>query len=50
MARHLSGAPQGGVVSPILSNIYLDRLETLSRRNSSRCTPEETRRASQTGY
>ena len=26
-ARHLSGAPQGGVASPILSNIYLDRLD-----------------------
>ncbi len=24
----LSGAPQGGVVSPVLSNIYLDRLDT----------------------
>jgi hypothetical protein len=24
----LSGAPQGGVASPILSNIYLDRLDT----------------------
>lgn len=25
--RSLSGAPQGGVVSPVLSNIYLDRLD-----------------------
>jgi group II intron reverse transcriptase/maturase len=25
--RTLSGAPQGGVVSPVLSNIYLDRLD-----------------------
>ena len=24
----LSGAPQGGVLSPCLSNIYLDRLDT----------------------
>ena len=26
--RTLSGCPQGGVVSPVLSNIYLDRLDT----------------------
>ena len=25
--RMLSGCPQGGVVSPVLSNIYLDRLD-----------------------
>jgi len=28
MERHTIGAPQGGVVLPILSNIYLDRLDT----------------------
>ncbi len=28
----LSGAPQGGVASPILSNIYLDRLDTFVER------------------
>ncbi|WUH98948.1 reverse transcriptase domain-containing protein [Spirillospora sp. NBC_00431] len=28
----LSGAPQGGVVSPVLSNIYLDRLDDLVER------------------
>jgi group II intron reverse transcriptase/maturase len=28
----LSGAPQGGVVSPILSNIYLHKLDDLSRQ------------------
>ena len=30
--RTLSGAPQGGVVSPVLSNIYLDRLDTYIER------------------
>ena len=28
----LSGAPQGGVVSPILSNIYLHRLDYFAER------------------
>ena len=36
----LSGAPQGGVVSPILSNIYLDRLDNFVETV---LTPEYTR-------
>jgi len=38
----LSGAPQGGVVSPILSNIYLDRLDTFVEKE---LVPEYTRGA-----
>ena len=30
----LSGAPQGGVLSPCLSNIYLDRLDSVRRDGS----------------
>ncbi len=29
----LSGAPQGGVCSPILSNIYLDKFDTICRNS-----------------
>jgi len=36
----LSGAPQGGVASPILSNIYLDRLDRFL--SSSNCCPSST--------
>jgi group II intron reverse transcriptase/maturase len=39
----LSGAPQGGVVSPILSNIYLDRLDKFVEKV---LIPEYTRGAS----
>lgn len=38
----LSGAPQGGVVSPILSNIYLDRLDKFAENT---LIPEYTRGA-----
>ena len=36
----LSGAPQGGVVSPILSNIYLDRMDKFAETV---LIPEHTR-------
>ena len=35
----LSGVPQGGVVSPVLSNIYLHKLDEFVEENSSRDTP-----------
>jgi group II intron reverse transcriptase/maturase len=41
----LSGAPQGGVVSPILSNIYLDRLDMFIETV---LIPQHTRGASRT--
>ena len=36
----LSGAPQGGVASPILSNIYLNRLDSFVEKFSFQNTPE----------
>jgi retron-type reverse transcriptase len=53
----LSGAPQGGVVSPILSNIYLHQLDVFvetvlipqyTRGNRRKANPEYARRHVQT--
>ncbi|MEV4515224.1 reverse transcriptase domain-containing protein [Dactylosporangium sp. NPDC049525] len=45
----LSGSPQGGVASPILSNIYLDRLDTFVEQTllpaHNRCSRRRTNRA-----
>ena len=38
----LSGSPQGGVVSPILSNVYLDGWTSSPRQCCSRLTTTET--------
>ena len=37
----LSGCPQGGVVSPILSNIYLHKLDEFVEQELIRSTPGE---------
>jgi retron-type reverse transcriptase len=39
----LSGCPQGGTVSPILSNVYLDKLDKFVERE---LIPQYTRGAS----
>jgi len=45
--KTLSGCPQGGVVSPVLSNIYLDRLDKFVEH---RLTPAYTRGERRTTY
>lgn len=43
--KTLSGSPQGGVVSPVLSNIYLDKLDTFIEQTLlPKYNQEETRR------
>jgi group II intron reverse transcriptase/maturase len=45
--RTLSGCPQGGVVSPVISNIYLDRLDTYIEQT---LLPAHNRGARRTPY
>ena len=45
--RTLSGAPQGGVASPILSNIYLDRFDQYMEKT---LLPAHNRGARRTAY
>lgn len=46
----LSGAPQGGILSPLLSNIYLDRLDTYVETTLLPTHNRGTRRASHRPY
>jgi len=45
-----SGSPQGGVVSPVLSNIYLDRLDTFIERSLLPCFNRGKKRAADATY
>nr|WP_252375295.1 reverse transcriptase domain-containing protein [Escherichia coli] len=48
--RSYSGTPQGGIISPLLANIYLDKLDRFVEQNFNSCIYKRYKTKSESRY